>query len=266
VTHVITVSCTGFHAPGPEYEIVRALGLADSVQRYHFGFMGCYASMPALRAASQFCAADPDAVVLVVSVELCTLHLRSSEDPDVIVASSLFADGAAAGIVTARPSAARGLRLDRFHTAIAPEGEKDMAWTIGDHGFEMILSTGVPRIIGETIVDALRPLYAGELSAPFRDGVIGEQVRHWAIHPGGRSILDRVQDRLGLSDVQLHPARETLRTHGNMSSATVLFVLRRILEEEGARVGERVSAMAFGPGLTAESALMTVVGAEGDGR
>ncbi|MFJ4166674.1 type III polyketide synthase [Microbacterium sp. NPDC089698] len=266
VTHVVTVSCTGFHAPGPEYEIVRALGLSDSVQRYHLGFMGCYASMPALRAASQFCAADPEAVVLVVSVELCTLHLRSSEDPDVIVASSLFADGAAAGIVTARPSAAPGLRLDRFHTAIAPQGRKDMAWTIGDHGFEMTLSTAVPQIIGETIVDALRPLYAGGLGAPFEDGRIGEEVRHWAIHPGGRSILDRVQDRLALSDAQLHPARETLRRHGNMSSATILFVLRRILEEEGARDGERVSAMAFGPGLTAESALMTVVGAGGDGR
>ena len=92
VTHVITASCTGFHAPGPEYEIVRGLGLSDSVQRYHLGFMGCYASLPALRAASQFCAADPDAVVLVVSVELCTVHLRSSEDPDLIVANSLFAD------------------------------------------------------------------------------------------------------------------------------------------------------------------------------
>ncbi|MFD6698756.1 MULTISPECIES: type III polyketide synthase [unclassified Microbacterium] len=266
ITHVVTVSCTGFHAPGPEYGIVRALGLSDSVQRYHLGFMGCYASMPALRAASQFCAADPDAVVLVVSVELCTLHLRSSEDPDVIVASSLFADGAAAGIVTARPSAGPGLRLDRFHTAIAPQGEKDMAWTIGDHGFEMTLSTAVPQIIGETIVDALHPLYAGELEVPFEDGRIGDEIRHWAIHPGGRSILDRVQDRLGLSDLQLHPARETLRTHGNMSSATILFVLQRILEEEGARDGDRVSAMAFGPGLTAESALMTVVGAEGDGR
>ncbi|MBS1673386.1 MAG: type III polyketide synthase [Actinobacteria bacterium] len=264
VTHVITVSCTGFHAPGPEYAIVRALGLRESVQRYHLGFMGCYASMPALCMASQFCAADPEAVVLVASVELCTLHLRSSEDPDVIVASSLFADGAAAGIVTARPSTARGLRLDRFHTAIAPQGEKDMAWTIGDRGFEMILSTAVPQIIGETIVDALRPLYAGTLSAPFEDGRIGQAVSHWAIHPGGRSILDRVQDRLGLSDAQLRPARETLREYGNMSSATVLFVLRRILLDAATLPGDRVSAMAFGPGLTAESALLTVTGAEGD--
>lgn len=263
VTHVITVSCTGFHAPGPEYEIVRALGLSDAVQRFHLGFMGCYASMPALRAASQFCLADENAVVLVVSVELCTLHLRSSENPDTIVASSLFADGAAAGIVTARelPTPLPALRLDRFHTAIAPEGEKDMAWTIGDTGFEMILSTAVPQIIGETIIGALQPLYGAEedLGEAFEAGNGGEAVQHWAIHPGGRSILDKVQERLHLSDAQLHPAREVLRENGNMSSATVLFVLKRILEEEGASAGDRVSAMAFGPGLTAESALMTVV-------
>lgn len=261
VTHVITASCTGFHAPGPEYEIVRGLGLSDSVQRYHLGFMGCYASMPALRAASQFCAADPTAVVLVVSVELCTVHLRSSEDPDLIVANSLFADGAAAGIVTARdlPTPVPAVRLDGFHTAIAAEGEKDMAWTIGDHGFEMILSTKVPQIIGETIIGAIRPLYAreGELAAAFDEGRVGERVEHWAIHPGGRSILDRVQERLHLSDAQLHPARETLRENGNMSSATVLFVIKRILDD-GAVEGSRVAAMAFGPGLTAESALMTV--------
>ena len=261
VTHVITASCTGFHAPGPEYEIVRGLGLSDSVQRYHLGFMGCYASMPALRAAAQFCAADPDAVVLVVSVELCTLHLRSSEDPDLIVANSLFADGAAAGIVTARdlPTPVPAVRLDGFHTAIAAEGEKDMSWTIGDHGFEMILSTAVPQIIGETIIGAIRPLYAreGELAAAFDQGRVGERVEHWAIHPGGRSILDRVQERLHLSDAQLHPARETLRQYGNMSSATILFVIKRILDD-GATDGSRIAAMAFGPGLTAESALMTV--------
>ncbi len=264
ITHVITVSCTGFYAPGPDYEIVRALGLADNVQRYHFGFMGCYASMPALKAASQFCGADPDAVVLVVSVELCTLHLRSSDDPDMIVATSLFADGAAAALVTARDfgSDVPGFSLDRFHTGIIPDGKEDMAWTIGDEGFEMTLSTAVPQLIGENIFDALGPLYGEEeeLAAAFEDRTIGEHVAHWAIHPGGRSILDRVEERLNLTEVQLRPAREVLRQYGNMSSATVLFVLRRILEQEGARSGERVAAMAFGPGLTAESALLTVVG------
>ncbi|WP_309066370.1 type III polyketide synthase [Microbacterium sp.] len=266
VTHVITVSCTGFHAPGPDYAIVRALGLSDAVQRYHLGFMGCYASMPALRCAAQFCAADPDAVVLVVSVELCTLHLRSSEDPDAIIASSLFADGAAAGIVSAHPAQGRGLALDRFHTAIAPQGEKDMAWTIGDTGFEMVLSTAVPQIIGDSIHEALRPLFAAEadLGAAFDDERIGDVVQHWAIHPGGRSILDHVQSGLALADEQLTPARDVLRDYGNMSSATVLFVLRALLDDDRVLEGERVSAMAFGPGLTAESALLTVTGPAGD--
>lgn len=263
VTHVVTVSCTGFHAPGPDFEIVRALGMSDSVERYHLGFMGCYAAMPALRAARQFCLADPDAVVLVVSVELCTLHLRSAEDPDMIIASSLFSDGAAAGLVTARSFeyAAPAFSLDRFRTAIAPQGEKDMAWTIGDSGFEMVLSTAVPQIIGESIRTALRPLWIDdeELADAFDDDRIGEPVAHWAIHPGGRSILDRVQERLHLSDEQLHPAREILREYGNMSSATVLFVLRHILESAEARTGDRVAAMAFGPGLTAESAMLTVL-------
>lgn len=263
VTHVVTVSCTGFHAPGPDYEIVRALGMSDSVERYHLGFMGCYAAMPALRAARQFCLADPDAVVLVVSVELCTLHLRSAEDPDMIIASSLFSDGAAAGLVTARSfdSSVPAFSLDRFRTAIAPQGEKDMAWTIGDSGFEMVLSTAVPQIIGESIRTALHPLWSDddELAAAFDGDRIGDPVAHWAIHPGGRSILDKVQERLHLSDEQLHPAREILREYGNMSSATVLFVLRHILESAEARAGDRVAAMAFGPGLTAESAMLTVL-------
>ncbi|WP_336646242.1 type III polyketide synthase [Microbacterium sp. USHLN186] len=264
ITHVVTVSCTGFHAPGPDYAIVRALGLSPDVQRYHLGFMGCYAAMPALRAAAQFCRADPDAVVLVASVELCTLHLRSSDDPDTIIASSLFADGAAAALVTSRelPSGVAGFTLDGFHTGLIPQGEQAMAWTIGDSGFEMVLSTRVPQLIGENIEAGLDGLWSGDAevaqSRPSRP--LAEIVQHWAIHPGGRSILDRVQERLGLTDRQLHPAREVLRTCGNMSSATVLFVLKRILEHEGARAGERVAAMAFGPGLTAESALLTVAG------
>jgi len=264
ITHVVTVSCTGFHAPGPDYAVVRGLGLPAAVQRYHLGFMGCYAALPALRAAAQFCRADPDAVVLVASVELCTLHLRSSDDPDAIIASSLFADGAAAALVTARrlPTAVPGLVIDAFHTALIPDGEGDMAWTVGDTGFEMVLSTRVPQLIGMHIHDALGALWQGDADIAGRlDGQsIGEIVQHWAIHPGGRSILDRVQERLALDEAQLRPAREVLRTHGNMSSATVLFVLQRILEHEGPRSGERVAAMAFGPGLTAESALLTVAG------
>lgn len=264
ITHVVTVSCTGFYAPGPDYMLVRELGLGPAVQRYHLGFMGCYASMPALRTAKQYCEADPDAVVLVVSVELCTLHLRSSNDPDTIVASSLFADGAGAGIVTARPlePGERGFSLDRFETRITPVGEGDMAWKIGDHGFEMVLSNAVPSIIDDHITGALEPLFApdDDLAEALATDAAGEHVAHWAIHPGGRSILDKVESRLGLAEEQLVPARSTLRDYGNMSSVTVLFVLRDILDRATSADGDRVAAMAFGPGLTVESALLTVKG------
>jgi predicted naringenin-chalcone synthase len=262
VTHVITVSCTGFYAPGPDYVIARDLGLGAGVERYHLGFMGCYASIPALRIAKQLCEADADAVVLVVSVELCTLHLRSSNDPDTIVASSLFADGAGAGIVTARPleDGERAFDLDRFATRITPVGEGDMAWKIGDHGFEMVLSNAIPAIIDEHITGALEPLFAHDpaLAEALGADASSDAVEHWAIHPGGRSILDKVESRLVLTEEQLVPARETLRDFGNMSSATVLFVLRNILDSDVAGDGDRVAAMAFGPGLTVESALLTV--------
>ncbi|WP_347755528.1 type III polyketide synthase [Agrococcus sp. ProA11] len=257
VTHVITVSCTGFFAPGPDFAIVQDLGLAPSTQRYHLGFMGCYAAFPALRAAHAFCLADPDAVVLVVSVELCSLHLASSDDPDTIVASSVFADGAAAAVVTARPAPAGAavLDLDAFETVITPIGEADMAWTIGDHGFEMVLSRYVPSIIEEHIVSALTPLLE---TVPDVAEQPHAAIPRWAIHPGGRSILDKVQATLGLSDAQLEPSRETLRTVGNISSATVLFVLRRILHgDRQHEEGDLVCAMAFGPGLTVETALLT---------
>lgn len=244
VTHVITVSCTGFFSPGPDFVIARELGLAPGVQRFHLGFMGCYATLPALRLAHQLCAADPAAVVLVVSVELCTLHVRSSNDPDQIVGASLFADGAGAAIVHTGGGLAS---LDSFATRTTPVGEEAMTWTIGDDGFTMVLSSYVPHIIGDHITGALEPL-------------IGERepgsIAHWALHPGGRSIVDRVEAQLALEPAQLAPSRDILRDFGNMSSATILFVLERTLA--AAAPGERICAIAFGPGLTVESALLTV--------
>ena len=266
ITHLITVSCTGFFNPGPDYKIVRALGLNPAVQRYHLGFMGCYAAFPALRAAKSFCDADPEAVVLVVCAELCSLHVRTSNDPDTIMGSALFADGAAAAVISARelPDQPALMTLDHFETVLTPVGEEAMAWNIGDEGFEMVLGTYVPHIIDDHIVGALEPLLSRDASLvglPYRD------VQHWAIHPGGRSILDKVQSRLQLSDDQLVPARETLRNFGNMSSATVLFVIRHILDlpaggsagEPGNDGAERICSMAFGPGLTVETALFTKI-------
>ena len=258
VTHVVTASCTGFYAPGPDYELVRELGLPTTTERYNIGFMGCYAAFPALRAAAAFCRADPQAVVLVVCCEVCTIHVRSSNDPDQIVASSVFGDGAAAAIVTGRPPTtdAPSLVIDRLTSELTPVGEKDMAWTIGDAGFEMVLSAAVPKIIDAYIESALEPLLSGEPGLR-SDPAAG--IRFWAIHPGGRSILDKVEAKLGLSERQLEPSRRILRDYGNMSSATVLFVLKDILEQEATGGDERVCAMAFGPGLTVETGLFTRV-------
>ncbi|MCP2032726.1 putative naringenin-chalcone synthase [Okibacterium sp. HSC-33S16] len=258
VTHVVTVSCTGFYAPGPDYEIVRGLGLNTGTQRFHIGFMGCYGAFPALRAAAALCAADPAAVVLVVSCELCTIHVRSSNDPDQIVASSVFGDGAAAAIITAAdgPVGTSTLRIDKLVSDLTPVGEGDMAWTIGDAGFDMVLSAAVPKIIDTYIEPALQPLFVDE---PQLADDPSTRVAHWAIHPGGRSILDKVEATLGLTVEQLAPSRAILRDYGNMSSATVLFVLKEILESAPSAPGERVCAMAFGPGLTVEAGLFTRV-------
>ncbi|MBT8162888.1 MULTISPECIES: type III polyketide synthase [Arthrobacter] len=256
ITHVITVSCTGFFNPGPDYKVVRALGLSPAVQRYHLGFMGCYAAFPALRAARQFCQADPSAVVLVICAELCSLHVRTSNDPDTIMGSAIFADGAAAAVVTSRepegPDPA--IRLDHFETVLTPVGEEAMAWNIGDEGFEMVLGTYVPHIIEEHITGALEPLLA---RAPAFAGRPYQDITHWAIHPGGRSILDKVESKLGLREEQMLPAREVLRHFGNMSSATVLFVLKHILEQTPVEREEPICSMAFGPGLTVETGLFT---------
>jgi predicted naringenin-chalcone synthase len=253
---LVTVSCTGFFAPGPDQLLVERLGLDPGVERFHLGFMGCHAAFPALRAARAFCAARPDAVVLVACVELCTLHLQPPLDHDRILAASLFADGAAAAVVTAAPLPAgrTGLRLDDLHSTLTGSGSEDMTWTIGDVGFEMVLSGYVPRLLGEHIEKVVAPAFDAD---PVLAGRPFAEVPRWAVHPGGRSILDKVQQALALDDDQLAPSRDVLRRHGNMSSATVLFVLGELLAGPPPAVPERVCALTFGPGITVETALLT---------
>lgn len=249
VTHVITASCTGFFAPGPDVELVDALGLPEEVERYHIGFMGCYAAFPALRMARSICLAHEDAVVLVVAVELCTLHLQAEGDSDSLIAASVFADGCGAAVVSARPPRGRGLRLDTFRSALARDRASDMAWTIGDTGFEMVLSNRLPQAVEEEVGRALAPLL---------DGRSPEEVGAWAVHPGGRAILDRVEAALCLEPDSLQASREVLAEFGNVSSATVLFVLERLLAEESE--DPSLVALAFGPGLSVESAMFTRTG------
>jgi predicted naringenin-chalcone synthase len=251
ITHVITVSCTGFYNPGPDFDLIQGLELPDTTERYNLGFMGCYAAFPAMRMAEQFCQARPDAVVLVVCLELCSLHLQFHEEPDSLLANSLFADGAAALLVSARkPAAGRpSLSMQSFSSALATEGAGDMAWEIGDHGFDIRLSTYVPGIIAGNIKSIVQNILE---PSPWSLADIGT----WAVHPGGRSIVDKVETALELGAEKLHDSREVLRNYGNMSSVTVLFVLERILNRPGLDAPQPVCAMAFGPGLTIETALL----------
>lgn len=254
VTHVIFASCTGFANPGPDFHIIRELGLRADVQRYTLGFMGCYAAFPALRMAAQFCEANADAVVLVVCLELCTLHMQIDDKPDNILANSLFADGAAAAIVSSRqPEKKRpSYELRGFTSAILPTGEAEMAWDIGNEGFNIVLSSYVPEIIGANI-----RLLANDFLQ--RHNLKLEDIQEWAVHPGGRSILDKVEQSLRLPAEALDSARSILADYGNMSSATVLFVLKDLLENADTD-GALTMAMAFGPGLTVETAVLERVG------
>lgn len=254
ITHVVFASCTGFVNPGPDYHIIRDLGLRESVERYTLGFMGCYAAFPALKMAAQFSEANAEAVVLVVCLELCTLHMQINDEPDNILANSLFADGAAAALVSARtPEPGRSAyRLDGFASALLPSGEGDMAWEIGNEGFNIVLSSYVPEVIG-TNIEALLGKVLAQHETPLRG------VEEWAVHPGGRSILDKVESSLGLSPEALESSRAVLRDYGNMSSATVLFVLKELLDAAETETAT-TCAMAFGPGLTVETALMERIG------
>jgi predicted naringenin-chalcone synthase len=215
--------------------------------------MGCYAAFPALRMAKAFCEANPEAVVLVVCLELCSLHVQWTASMDDLLAGSVFADGASATVVSARePQSTTGaLRLDAFSSAIAPAGDSDMAWTIGDVGFQMRLSSYVPEIIQSNVKDAIQPILEKAVRTQ-------EQVTHWAVHPGGRAILDRVERGLDLPESALAASREVLRNCGNMSSATILFVLKELLSH-GVAPEDTLLAMAFGPGLTIETALLTAL-------
>lgn len=258
ITHVITVSCTGFFAPGPDYYVVRELGLRGSTQRYHIGFMGCYAAFQGLKMAESFCRSQPDAVVLVLCVELCTLHLQFSDDTDSIISASVFGDGGSGALVSARqpgsnpdPSGAgrsRALEIRSFQSDLTSEGESDMAWTIGNEGFRMRLSTYVPEIIRKNINPALSSILNDA-------GVQRSDITRWAVHPGGRAILDKVQQALEIPDDAITASRNILSEYGNMSSATILFVLKEIADEPDDGRDHTIFGMAFGPGLTIETGL-----------
>ena len=239
VTHLIVTTCTGFYAPGIDIDLVKHAGLSPQVKRTVIGFMGCYAALTGLRQAGEIVLADPAAQVLMVNVELCSLHLQETEQLDRLVSFCLFADGAAASLITARQT---GLRLDQCFSALSLADADRMSWMVEDHGFAMSLDARVPVKIKQFLARA------PELTGRCAQAGPGDL---WAIHPGGRLILDALEDHYGLTETQMAASRGVLRDFGNMSSATIMFALARLLEgvEPADREGH---ALAFGPGLTVE--------------
>jgi predicted naringenin-chalcone synthase len=235
ITHLIVASCTGFTAPGLDFHIMREAGLNESVERTMVGFMGCFAAVNALKLARHIVRSEPGARVLVVSVELSSLHLQEQWELEKMLSFLLFGDGCGACLVSAEPI---GLSLDHFHAEVIPRSAELITWHIRDHGFEMHLSGQVPGRIRRWLREHGASLLGDRANAL------------WAVHAGGRSILDAVQHSLELPPDALRFSRDVLRDYGNMSSATLIFVLDRILRST--QTGDGM-AMAFGPGLTVET-------------
>jgi predicted naringenin-chalcone synthase len=243
LTHLITVSCTGFVAPGIDCALIENLGLPMSVQRTHIGFMGCHGAINGLRVAEAFAATGGR--VLLCAVELCSLHYHYGWDPQKVIANALFADGAAALVGMACPEGRPPWTLAATGSCLFPGSTRAMSWTVGDHGFEMGLSRQVPSLIARQ----LRPWLEGWLR---QQDLTPEDIRSWAVHPGGPRILSAVEEGLGLPSCALEVSRQILAECGNMSSPTVLFILERFRQQ-----GDVLPCLAlgFGPGLVAEVAL-----------
>jgi predicted naringenin-chalcone synthase len=240
ISHLLVTSCTGFSAPGIDLALTERCGLPSSVARCIIGFMGCYAAINALKMARDIVRSEPGARVLIVNLELCTLHLQETDDLEQALTFLLFADGCAACLVSAEP---RGIALDSFRALVVPDSAELMTWTVQDSGFDMFLSGHIPAVLQGAL-----QAHATEILQPrTRD-----EIDLWAVHPGGRTVLDAVERALELPASALRVSRDILRRYGNMSSATVMFVLQQMMQSGGGKLG---CAMAFGPGLTAETML-----------
>jgi len=241
ISHLLVTCCTGFSAPGLDLDLVERCRLPSTVERTMIGFMGCYAAINALKLARHIVRSEASARVLVVNIELCTLHLKETTDLEQMLSFLLFGDGCAASIVSADPV---GTALDSFHAVLVPSTRELITWNIREAGFDMVLSGGVPSAIHDGLQEHGDEILAG---APIAS------IDLWAVHPGGRTVLDAVERALDLPAAALESSRDVLRRYGNMSSATVMFVIENLLRS-GAR-GRTGCAMSFGPGLIAETML-----------
>jgi len=243
ITHVITVTCTGLFTPGLDIEIIKELHLKPTTQRSSINFMGCNAAILALNSANNICNSIPNSKVLIVCVELCTLHFQKNYSDDYILSTALFADGCAAVILDSEPSKGQNLKIKSFDSLILHEGFQEMAWQITEKGFIMNLSSYISDLINGNMRDFLANM-----------NLKNDSVDYWAIHPGGKKILDDFLNTLKLEKKDLHHSYEVLRQFGNMSSATILFVLKALINDnKSAKKGEQIFTAAFGPGLSIET-------------
>lgn len=249
ITHLITVSCTGMAAPGIEMMLHEQLGLNKNLHRSAINFMGCYAAVHALKQAHYIANAEKNALVLIVSVELCTLHFQKDDSIDALTSSLLFADGAAAVLVANNDYASEGIEIKSFYSEVITRGKKDMAWELSSEGFRMTLTGYVPKLIKEDL---------GELTnnALSQVNLSKKHVNKWCIHPGGKAVLEAIKSSLNLTDEELRHSTNILRNYGNVSSATILFVLHSMWTEINAMQSGHVFGAAFGPGLNMESFIL----------
>ncbi len=257
ITHLITVSCTGLSAPGLDVEIVQKLKLSETINRTSINFMGCYAAIHALKQADYICKSEKDAIVIIVCIELCTIHFQKEDTADNNTANLLFADGAAAILMTsdhyAKNNDLHGYAVKKFHSQISLNGKNDMAWQLTSTGFLMTLSSYIPQLIEK----GFKTFFEKAIN---QLNVEKENISHWAIHPGGRKILEVIQKELELNNNDLESSYRVLNNFGNMSSPTVLFVLKDLLENKiNNTKNELTFCSAFGPGLTMESVILANV-------
>jgi predicted naringenin-chalcone synthase len=251
ITHLITVSCTGLYAPGLDIELVGTLGLPDDTRRTGINFMGCYAAFNALKMAKAICESSKDAKVLIVCVELCSLHFQKASTPDFMLSNALFGDGAAA-VMVENSAVVRGFEIIDEQCSLVSEGYSEMSWQIGDSGFEMMLSQDVPELIKGHISQLTNKLLA-------RHQWQLSDIDYFAIHPGGKRILQCIQQALGITAHDSRFPLQILQEYGNMSSTTILFVLKEIWNNlNNGDHGKKVLCFAFGPGLTLESMILRI--------
>lgn len=253
IDRLITISCTGFFAPGLDYEIIKEFNISPYVKRTNIGFMGCAAALIGINSVWEAMKQNGSENVLMVAVELCSIHLQTEPTRDNIVANMIFADGAAAAFFSKKNiSDRRSLEIQFAESFLFENSAKFMGWKIGNNGFEMMLSSELPHIILDSAAPKAREILR-------QKEVDISQIKHWALHPGGRAILDSLQNGLELTDEQLIPSRKVLRDFGNLSSVSILFVLKNIIDNKSLEKNDYCCAIAFGPGLTMELVLFKVV-------